>query len=412
MLHFMWMMITGSLLTYRGALFPALQAIGLEAAAVRRAWRAFRHGVWQIRGLLAVWRAHVQTWPEWEVQEYEGYRAVPVDIAPFWRPKLHGCPSKHYHPQAGRALPAVIMGLIGEVGRIGGQRLALLRYILRARPADPAESTLITDLLKHVSQTLGPREVSVFDAGFPLRQVQAADLDRYIVRLPRNCTARRNTPAPYSGRGRPPEYGEKIRPLPRTYAGREIAGSEPDETRTWQAGGQTLRAHIWRDLVRSDVRPNPDAQTFDIYVLYDSRYADPWVLAVSIPLHAASVYAMYKDRWPIEQLPLSAKQMLGAHRQFVFAPESVQRLPELALLMGSVLSFLAATTPPTPTGFWDREPRRTPGRFRRTLQGQPFPHDFPLPRRIRKKDSATAHLPKGIQAHRRRPQPEKPVASG
>ncbi len=31
--------------------------------------------------------------------------------------------------------------------------------------------------------------------------------------------------------------------------------------------------------------------------------------------------AIYHDRWPVEQLPLSAKQMLGAYRQFVHAAE-------------------------------------------------------------------------------------------
>jgi len=40
----------------------------------------------------------------------------------------------------------------------------------------------------------------------------------------------------------------------------------------------------------------------------------------------------------------------------------IQRLPELALMAGSILSFLAATAPATPTGFWDRKPKRTPGR--------------------------------------------------
>ena len=40
--------------------------------------------------------------------------------------------------------------------------------------------------------------------------------------------------------------------------------------------------------------------------------------------------------------------MVGAHRQFVHADESIQRLPELALLAGSILSFLAATAPIAP----------------------------------------------------------------
>ncbi len=90
--------------------------------------------------------------------------------------------------------------------------------------------------------------------------------------------------------------------------------------------------------------------------------------------------------------------MVGAHRQFVHSPESVQRRPEWAVLAGSLLSFLAATLPVTPTGFWDRRPARTPGRLRRRLIGQPFPKDVPLPGQLHEKHSATAHLPKGHAA--------------
>ena len=85
----------------------------------------------------------------------------------------------------------------------------------------------------------------------------------------------------------------------------------------------------------------------------------------------------------------------------LFAKESIQPLLELALLAGSIQSFLAATLPVTATGFRDRNPRRTPGRLRRVLLGQLFPSSYPLAERIRKKGSATEHLPKGILGHRR-----------
>jgi hypothetical protein len=124
------------------------------------------------------------------------------------------------------------------------------------------------------------------------------------------------------------------------------------------------------------------------------------VLATPLKLKATTVKAIYQDRWPVEQIPLAAKQMVGAHRQFVYADESIQRLPELALLAGSILTFLAATAPLAPTGFWDRQPKRTPGRFRRSLMGKPFPHSYPLPVQLRKKASVTAHLPKGFLARR------------
>ena len=90
--------------------------------------------------------------------------------------------------------------------------------------------------------------------------------------------------------------------------------------------------------------------------------------------------------------------MLGDYRQFVHAPESVQRLTELALLAGSILSFLAATFPPLPSGFWDQHPKATPGRFRRMLIGKPFPKDAPLSGQLREKHSVTDHLPKGFLA--------------
>jgi len=53
--------------------------------------------------------------------------------------------------------------------------------------------------------------------------------------------------------------------------------------------------------------------------------------------------------------------MAGAQRQFVHFPENGQRLAELALLAGSILSMLAATFTLAPTGFWDRQPKRTRG---------------------------------------------------
>jgi len=113
----------------------------------------------------------------------------------------------------------------------------------------------------------------------------------------------------------------------------------------------------------------------------------------------------------VEQLPLAAKQMIGAARAFVHAPETCQRLPEVALLAGAILSYGAATSPAIPTGFWDRRPQPTPGRLRRALARVPFPHDFPLPAHMRIKRSRTDHLPTGFWGQRRRrTAPEDPAS--
>jgi hypothetical protein len=75
------------------------------------------------------------------------------DITAFWRPQLKHCPSKHYHPIDQRALPAIIIGMIGDVGHLGEQRLALSRCILRVRQHASDEESLQMDLHCHVTQT-------------------------------------------------------------------------------------------------------------------------------------------------------------------------------------------------------------------------------------------------------------------
>jgi hypothetical protein len=238
------------------------------------------------------------------------------------------------------------------------------------------------------------------DAGVKIGDLQAVGLGRYVIRLAGNFTARRNYPAPYAKRGRKPVYGQRIRPLARSYKGKTIAKSQPDRVETWVEDGRKIRAEIWDDLVLPDVVPSRQAKTFQVVAVSDPAYPTPWLLATPLQLKAATLKAIYQDRWPVEQIPLAAKQMVGAHRQFVHTQESIQRLPELALLAGSILSFLAAAVPTVPTGFWDRQPKRTPGRFRRMLRGKPFPQSYPFPKRLREKASFTAHLPKGILARR------------
>jgi len=399
MLHFMYMLVSGGLLPNRGAVFPGLKSIGLSDGAIRRAWVAFRKGVWQMPVFLALWREHVTGLPDWQEHRYEGYRAVPADVTSFWRPALKNCPSKHYHPAANRALPAVIFGVTGVVGEINGQRLALPRTFERVHPKDTSEKRLWQEILKNAKKSLREDEILVVDAGVKISLLQEFGIERYVVRLATNFTARRNF-LPEHVKGRKPIYGALVRSLPRKYKEKTLEATAPDETYSWVENGVELRTEIWRDLVLTGNVPSKTNQTFDVYAIYDPAFDTPWLLAVPIKLKPESLRGLYKDRWPVEQIPNSAKQMLGSHRQFVHATESIQRLPELALLAGSILSFLAATMPAIPTGFWDRKPKRTPGRLRRVLIGQPFPKDAILPGQLREKKSVTAHLPKGILARR------------
>jgi hypothetical protein len=399
--QFLWMLLSGRLHDSRGALFPALQSMGLEEAEVRRSWAGFRYGRWTIASLLSDWFAHVEEQGQWQAHRYDGYRVKAVDVTAFWRSAVDGLQSQHYDAEAGKALPAVPLGLIGQVGSVGEQRFALLTDIVRADLQDPGEKRFITMLLKRVAGGLEEDEIAVFDAGFHLQQLFDAKIRRFVVRLPKNFTARRNYVIS-NPLGRPAEYGELIRPLARTYDDKTIVATPPDRVETWFSQELEFRVEYWDELVLSECKTDPANSIFYVVAIYDPQFEEPWLVACPQKFSGKTLSNFYHDRWPIEQLPLAAKHMVGADRQFVFAPESCQRLPELALLAGSILTYLAATFPPIPTGFWDRFPKRTPGRLRRLLLQAHFPNlPNPLPGQIRKKASVCGHLPKGTQAHRR-----------
>jgi hypothetical protein len=334
---------------------------------------------------------------------------VAADVTGFWRPRLRGCPTTHFDGRAGKALPAIPLGVVARIGSVGEQRLGLPLALVRA-PTGAGERHE-TAVVRAAWAVCTDAEVLVLDAGFTLRELEAAGVTRYVVRQAQNVTARRAAPPPrHGGRGRPATRGALVRPRARTYRGRVLPATPPDWTETWSEGDGLLRADGWDELVRADAPPG--APTFRLVVIYHPRWREPWVLATTLPVPARVLRALYLDRWPIEQLPLAAKQLLGAARQWVSAPETCQRLPELALLAGALLSYVAATAPAVPTGFWDRQPRPTAGRVRRVLAQTEFPQDFPLPPRIREKAAGSAHLPKGHWGQRCRPAaPTRPDAA-
>lgn len=366
LLYMLWAMLNGSFLSSRGGIFPALQASGYDAETSRRSWAAFRYGAWTIGELIEVWQRHVVEQGKWQERRYEGYRVLAVDWTAFWRPKLQGWQGRFFHRLAGRAVKGVGMGVAVEVGEVEGQRLPLLRRLLRLegpRPesvegADMSESQLKAETLQWLGKTLGEDEIVVMDAGVKVSECQAAKIERWVVRLALNATARRNFLPEDKKRGRPSEYGQLVRPFARTYKEHTLAASQPDVQVSFSWQGRTIQAHGWCDLVLPTLKPDPHHATFSIWLFFDPAYEQPLLLASALPLAAASVFAIYLDRWPVEQVPLAAKQMLGLHRQFVSAPEACQRLPELALLAGNILTYLAAILPPVPTGFWDKHPKK------------------------------------------------------
>ena len=400
LLHLLWAMVSGAFLQSRGALFGALQVAGFSARQIRRCSQAVRCGAWKMEDLIQSWQNYLLTQEDLEVRRYGGYTPLAADITAFFRPKLKGKIGKFFHHIANKAIKGIGIGLIVMVGEVEGRRIPLIREILPAE-GDMSQAQLKRELLTLVSSCLKEDEVAVYDGGASIGDMQNAKVERYVVRLPINCTARRNYLPPQE-RGRPREYGEIVRPIARSYKGRILPSTSPSLQGEFSFEGRKIKCSGWKDLLRNDQKVSEAEESFNIWVFHDPLYRTPLVLGTNMDVEPKVIFQLYHDRWVVEEVPLVAKQLLGLARGFLFSTKGRVRLPQLALLAANILSYLACVFPPLPTGFWDRKPKRTPGRLRRVLAREGFSKDYPLDGRIRKKESVTYHLPKGVKAHRRK----------
>jgi len=401
LLQLMWAMITGAFLSSRGAIHSALAWCGFEADEIGRSWCALRWGKWHIQELIQRFRQQVIQTGQWQSREYGGYRPVAVDTTAYWRPRLQGWPGKLFRQLAGKAMTGIGFGLIADVGQVGDQRLPLLRQIVRGQDTAESEMSLKERTVAKAARLLRDNKVLLHDGGLSIAQLQATGVARFIVRLGTNCTARRPYLPQYKGRGRRPTRGVLVRPLARKWKNRKLPATLPDVKTTFIFAGRTIPAYGWLDVMRADLNVADDHELYDIWVFNDPLFKTPLVLGTNLPTEPEVIFQLYLDRWPVEQIPLVTKQLLGCQRQFVFVPTCCWRLGELAFLVGNILTWLAAIMPPQPTGYWDRHPKKTPGRLRRQLAKAIFSKDALSEGRLRKKQSETDHLPKGIAAHRR-----------
>jgi len=371
LLQLMWAMITGSFLSSRGAVHSALVWSGFEADETRRSWRALRWGKWCIHELVQRFRQQVAQTGQWQSREHGGYRPVAVDTTAYWRPRLQGWPGKLYRQLAGKAMTGIGFGLIADVGQVGEQRLPLIRRIVRGQDAAESEKSLKERTVAQAAGLLQENEVLLHDGGLSIAQLQAVGAARFILRLGTNCTARRPCLPPYKGQGRRPVRGVLVRPLARKWKSRQLPATLPDVSLSFVYERRTITACGWLNVMRTDLKVADDHQLYSIWTLADPLFNSPLVLGTNLPAAPEVIFGLYLDRWPVEQIPLVSKQLLGCQRQFVFVPTSCWRLGELAFLVGNILTWLAALLPPQPTGYWDRHPKKHregyagswPGRF-------------------------------------------------
>src|SRR6059058_4859803 len=185
----LWLVCSGGLLDSRGAVIPGLSALGLDVAAVQRTWAALGHGAWTSAQLLGWWVAIVRDEGRWQPHTYAGYHPVAVDVTGFWRPRLHGCPTSHSSAAAGKALPAIPVGIIARIGSAAQQRFGLPLGLVRAAPDAPSPSAHRRLLLKRAIELQAPTDRLVMAREFTVGQVQAAGATVWVTRLLKNVTA-------------------------------------------------------------------------------------------------------------------------------------------------------------------------------------------------------------------------------
>ena len=148
LVHCLWMLVSGRLLLSSGAVIPGLAALGLADEAVRRAWAALAYGKWCTAHLLEAWESLVREEQRFCAHQYGGYRPVACDLVGFFRPRLRDCPTKHYASAAGKALPAIPLGMAARIGTVGTQRLAVPCVLVRGEATDTSEAAMQRRLLQ------------------------------------------------------------------------------------------------------------------------------------------------------------------------------------------------------------------------------------------------------------------------
>ncbi len=95
--------------------------------------------------------------------------------------------------------------------------------------------------------------------------------------------------------------------MPRTSKGTTIAATPWDAAAKWVVAGRIVRAYVWENLVLSTAKPG--AAALRCVVIQDPRYRQPLVLVTNLQVSASAVWGLYRDRWPVEQVPLAAKHL-------------------------------------------------------------------------------------------------------
>ena len=416
-------MFSGYFIESGGAVTPAIEAflhrqikdVEERAARTRRGAKALTYGSYNLEELMNKLQDLIKAEGIWKPTIIQGYRVLSVDFTAFRRMAVKKLNTKAYFSDAGKAVYAVPIGMIASIGEANGQRIALLKKatVPDLKVNDDAER--VKQLYKQVATVLEDDEIAVFDAGFRLVQALASGVSRCLIRLAKNITfgaTAGKVPERTAERGRTPtQYkADIVRPLKRKHGKKILPATEADESHTFMnEDGLEIVVDIWNKLYFlerqlkkvSNKRKKKILRhtAIKVMAIHDPRYDEPLLIGTPLlELEPEAAPKLYVARWPVEGLPQTGKYILsgGGGTHYVHHLTAMKRLPVLSLLFGSLLKYVAATSPPIRTGFWDRAAKPTYGRLLRQLKKV----GIPLSRQLFKKKSFTAHFFVGYEAVR------------
>ena len=244
MAHLLWTLLAGYLLPSRGAVMPALHHAGVSDREVRQAEAALREGKWNIQSLLRRLGWLIRQEQQAKRVCMAGWRPLIIDWHPegtrFFRPRLAGCSRKHYDSRAGKALPAIELGMVATLQQVQERTIPVLVELNRSGDT--------VSLLELAREKQGNRDVLVADRQVKMSHLEEAGICHFVVRAQQNLAARRSeVPLPELGkRGWKPIQGKIVRPLARRYKEKILAATVADREETFLTNGRTMQAR-WFD---------------------------------------------------------------------------------------------------------------------------------------------------------------------
>jgi hypothetical protein len=182
--HLLWTLLAGHLLSSRGAVFPALAHAGITDKECRQSEAALRDGKWDVHLLLRRFRWLLGQEGQAEWVRIGGWRPLLIDWVGFFRPRLAGCHSKHYDGMAGKALPAIELGMVATVQQVQDRVIPALVELNRT------DDTVSLLELAQIRQ--GNRDVLVADRQVKISHLHEAGVRHFVVRAQQNLSARQS----------------------------------------------------------------------------------------------------------------------------------------------------------------------------------------------------------------------------